>query len=141
MRRTHTYLLPMVIALVSVMGCGGNTSEEASAADTAPAVAARSGTADAAGVTRVDMNAIFPQGDGRDLVLNNCQNCHTFVPIVVLQMDAAGWTRSSVDHRARVSSLSDAEFERIYTYLKANFNPQRPVPRLPPELLESWTSY
>jgi len=140
MRRPYACLLPLVLAL-SLTGCGSDTPEGASASSTTAAATSGAGTADAGAVTRVDMNAIFPQGDGRDLVLNNCQNCHTFVPIVVLQMDAAGWTRSSVDHRARVSSLSDGEFERIYTYLKANFNPQRPVPRLPPELLESWTSY
>jgi len=140
MRRTHVCLLPLVLAL-SLTGCANDTPDGTSAASTTPAAASGAGTTAAGGVTRVDMNAIFPQGDGRELVLNNCQNCHTFVPIVVLQMDAAGWTRSSVDHRARVSSLSDGEFERIYTYLKANFNPQRPVPRLPPELLESWTSY
>ena len=29
----------------------------------------------------------------------------------------------------------------MYTYLKANFNPDRPVPTLPKELLESWTTY
>ena len=86
------------------------------------------------------MEEIFPAGAGRDLVLNNCQNCHTFVPIVVLQMDEEGWTRSSLDHRQRVN-VSDEEFKTLYTYLKANFNPDRPVPKLPKELLESWTTY
>jgi hypothetical protein len=87
------------------------------------------------------MDEIFPAGAGRDLVLNNCQNCHTFVPIVILQMDEDGWTRSSLDHRGRVTGLSDEEFNTLYTYLKANFNPNRPVPKLPQELLESWTTY
>ena len=43
----------------------------------------------------------LPAGSGRDLVLNNCQNCHTFVPIVILQMEEAAWTRNGVDHRPR----------------------------------------
>ena len=87
------------------------------------------------------MNAIFPPGEGRDLVLNNCQSCHTFVPIVVLQMDRDQWTRSSVDHRERLPKLDDATFKTVYEYLIANFNPSRPVPELPKELLETWTSY
>lgn len=87
------------------------------------------------------MNRIFPPGPGRDLVLENCQNCHTFVPIVILQMEDAAWTRSGVDHRPRVTGLTDTEFKTIYDYLKANFNPNHPVPVLPRELLDTWTGY
>lgn len=87
------------------------------------------------------MDALFPQGEGRDLTLNNCQNCHTFVPIVILQMNEEEWTRSSVNHRERVPALSDDDFATLYTYLKANFNPSRPVPKLPKALLETWTTY
>ena len=90
---------------------------------------------------KVNLDEIFPPGDGRDLVLNNCQNCHTFVPIVVLQMDADAWTRNSIDHRDRVTSLTDEEFKTLYTYLRANFHPGRPVPTLPRALLDTWTSY
>jgi hypothetical protein len=91
--------------------------------------------------TKVNIDEIFPPGEGRDLVLNNCQNCHTFVPIVVLQMEEAAWTRNSIDHRERVTQLSDEDFKTLYTYLKANFHPGRPVPTLPKELLDTWTSY
>lgn len=90
---------------------------------------------------KVNLDEIFPPGDGRDLVLNNCQNCHTFVPIVILQMEEAAWTRNSVDHRERVTGLSDADFATLYDYLKVNFNPRRPVPALPQELLDTWTGY
>ena len=80
--------------------------------------------------SKVNLDEIFPPGEGRDIVLNNCQNCHTFVPIVVLQMEEAAWTRNSIDHRERVTQLSDEEFKTLYTYLKANFHPGRPVPNL-----------
>ncbi len=66
--------------------------------------------------------------------------CRTFVPIVVLQMDKGQWTRSSDQHRDRVVGLSDEEFAALYDYLIANFNPQKPVPKLPQELLDTWTS-
>jgi hypothetical protein len=91
--------------------------------------------------SKVNIDEIFPPGEGRDLVLNNCQNCHTFVPIVVLQMEEAAWTRNSIDHRERVTQLSDEDFKTLYAYLKANFHPGRPVPTLPKELLDTWTSY
>jgi hypothetical protein len=129
--------------------CGGTPAETpspaapaagAGATNGATATPASNGGSDTA-PTRVNINEIFPPGPGRDLVLNNCQNCHTFVPIVILQMEEAAWTRNSVDHRPRVTGLSDADFKTIYDYLKANFNPQHPVPALPRELLDTWTGY
>jgi len=122
------------VAVLASGGCGGaNSSNEAPAASEPTPAAASSG--------RVDIDAIFPPGDGRDLVLNNCQNCHTFVPIVVLQMDQDAWRRNSIDHRERVPTLSEEDFGTLYAYLAAHFHPGRPVPELPKELLETWTSY
>lgn len=124
----------MTLSLAACGGAGASGTGEAPAGK--PAVAATpasSGT--------VDLDGIFPQGPGRDLVLNNCQNCHTFVPIVVLQMDADAWKRNSVDHRPRIPNVSDADFATMYEYLPQHFNPARPVPELPRELLETWTSY
>ncbi len=91
--------------------------------------------------TRVDLDEIFPAGPGRDLVLDNCQSCHVWVPIVILQMDEAAWRRNGFEHRDRVEALSDKEFETLYDYLSSTFTPDRPVPTLPPELLGAWTSY
>jgi hypothetical protein len=93
------------------------------------------------GTLKIDLATIFPPGKGRDLVLDNCQNCHTFVPIVVLQMDQDAWRRNSLDHRERVTTLTDGEFKTLYDYLSANFGPDHPVPTLPEELLKTWTSY
>ena len=90
---------------------------------------------------KVNLDEIFPPGRGRELVLNNCTTCHTFVPIVILQMTEEGWERNSRDHRGRVAALSDADFKVLYEYLRRNFNPNRPVPKLPPELLATWTAY
>ncbi|MBM3772427.1 MAG: hypothetical protein FJW27_14315 [Acidimicrobiia bacterium] len=137
-----------IAGAAALAACGGGSAPQSSdqgtpsAHGTTPAGArGDNNSAAAASVTKVNMDEIFPQGAGRDLVLNNCQNCHTFVPIVILQMDEDAWTRSSLDHRPRVTGLSDDEFTTLYTYLKANFNPSRPVPKLPKELLESWTTY
>ena len=93
------------------------------------------------GTVMLDMDTIFPPGPGRELVLNNCQTCHAFTPIVVLRMDESQWIRNSLEHRNRVEVLSDEEFRLMYDYLIATFNPDRPVPKLPPALLEAWTSY
>jgi hypothetical protein len=89
----------------------------------------------------VDIDAIFPQHPGREILLNTCQSCHSWVPVVVLRMNEAEWARSKAEHRSRVEALGDEEFEILYDYLSSTFTPDRPVPELPPALLESWTSY
>lgn len=118
-----------MLALPFIAGCEGSSQADASSL--------------AAGTSaiQVDMDAIFPQGPGRELLLNNCQSCHTWVPVVVLQMQEDEWYRWSIEHRQRVTGLSDEEFQTLYDYLVVNFNPDRPVPELPPALLESWTTY
>ena len=131
---------PRILVLAGVLAassaCGGVSAGEEDVgrgADPLPAASTDPVT--------VDIDAIFPPGSGRDLVLNNCQNCHVWVPIVILQMDEAAWFRSSLEHRGRVEALSDAEFETLYAYVSSTFTPDRPVPELPPSLLEAWTSY
>ena len=68
-----------------------------------------------------NINDVFPEGAGRDLVLDNCQSCHVLVPILVLPLDEAAWYRSSLEHRERVEGLTDNEFETLYQYLESNF--------------------
>ena len=139
-REFASWVLTVAVALLPACGPAPAADDRPSAPAAAPAAPAPAPAA-ASAPTRVDMHAIFPPGPGRDLVLNNCQNCHTFVPIVILQMEEAAWTRNSVDHRERVTGLSDGDFTTLYDYLKANFNPRRPVPALPQELLDTWTGY
>jgi mono/diheme cytochrome c family protein len=122
--------VPFLAACLALAGCGatGSSSEPRPPAKTNPQS------------VKVNMDEIFPPGRGRDLVLNNCTTCHTFVPIVVLRMTKEAWERNSRDHRERVTALSDADFKTLYEYLAANFNPDRSVPKLPQELLDTWTA-
>ena len=127
-----------VLMLTGALVCGA-CSGSSSSDETSPASSAGDAATD--GPEKVDIQTIFPPGPGRDLVLENCQNCHTFVPIVVLQMDKDAWHRNSLDHRERVTTLTDEQFQTLYEYLTTNFGPHRPVPRLPKELLKTWTGY
>lgn len=102
----------------------------------------------------VDLNEVFRCSAGdeagkqacmgaRDMILNNCTVCHTFVPIVMQQFDKGGW-QSLLDRHVgggRVDQLSPEDVATIRDYLAANFNSEHPQPDLPPELLETWTSY
>ncbi len=90
---------------------------------------------------KINMDAIFPPGEGRDLVLWNCMNCHTFVRIVTGHHShshgAEGpghdthWDTHRILHRARLWRLSEEELDVLYAYLKENFNDTKPEPKLP----------
>ncbi len=133
LRRGLAALLLLPVFLLVGCDTGGSGGD-------GPAVRVQGG-APGGDTYRVDMDEIFPPGEGRDLVLNNCQSCHIWVPIVILQMNEEEWARSATEHRARVESLGDEDFETLYAYLSSTFTPDRPVPELPPALLESWTTY
>lgn len=102
------------------------------ASTTAPAAAATS----ASGSGKVDMNAILPPGKGQTLLLNNCTSCHSFVCSVKGQRSVDYWQTIKLGHRERVSSLSDDEFNTLFSYLAENFNDKKPVPELPPALAD-----
>ncbi len=126
-----------VVFLVTLAGC----TAPAGRPPAAPPADQKQAPAATAAVSKVNLDEIFPAGQGRELVLNNCTTCHTFVPIVILRMSKEAWTRNSRDHRGRVTALSEADFKTLYEYLAANFGPDKPVPRLPSELMDTWTSY
>jgi uncharacterized membrane protein len=79
--------------------------------------------------------------EARDLILNNCTNCHAFVPIVLQQFDEAGWNGLFDRHADRSPQLTQSQVRDMKSYLTANFNPELDPPDLPQELLDLWTSY
>ncbi|MBI4787422.1 MAG: 4Fe-4S binding protein [Chloroflexi bacterium] len=96
---------------------------------------------------KVNMEAIFPPGEGRDLVLWNCMRCHSFVRIVVghhthSHGTEAGrdthWDTHRILHGHRLVHLAEEERDQLYAYLKENFNDKKPAPKLPSWLREYW---
>ena len=136
MSRLALVALPALL-LASALTAACGESPPASTAEAEPDTP----PAQSSGPITLDMDEIFPPGEGRDLVLNNCQGCHVWVPIVILQMDESQWHRNSTEHRERGEGETDEEFEVLYDYLVSTFTPDRPVPELPESLLEAWTSY
>lgn len=143
-RRRPSASVALLVGTFLVLLCGlsacGSTDAPGGAGASAQS-APSAGSSPGAQSVSVDMDAIFPPGEGRDLVLANCQSCHIWVPIVILQMNETEWARNKLEHRGRVEALSDEDFDTLYEYLMTTFTPDRPVPDLPPALLEAWTTY
>jgi hypothetical protein len=81
---------------------------------------------------KLDMYAIFPRGEGRDLVLDNCSSsCHNWVPLIQ-QKTKEDWATLCRDHIIRHGIvLSAADAGALCIYLQTHFNPETPLPKLP----------
>ncbi len=113
------------------------TQAKPTAAPVATTVASKPGS-----FGKADLDKIFPPGKGQDLVFRACVNCHNWVPLVMAGFDKPGWEQNKMNHRNRVSGLSDQEFEFLYDYLAQTFPVGHPVPdNIPEDLLTQWTSY
>ena len=70
----------------------------------------------------------------REAILSNCTVCHAFTPIVKAQKDKKGWAAFMQTHRERSPDIAADVYEGMTKFLQAHYNPQNPVPKLPPEL-------
>ena len=111
-----------------VAGCGKSKSPPADAAAAAPAAPVEPSKAFNAG-------SIFPEGPGRELVLNNCGSCHSMVCAARGQRTAARWESIRDDHKDKLTASSSADLKVMFSYLAANFNDSKPEPQVSAELL------
>ena len=128
------------IAVLVLASCGSATTSPGASQPVNPTPGSAQPAAGSQPL-KINLDEIFPSGKGRELLLNNCTSCHTFVPIVVLQMPKESWVRNASDHRDRVTAMNDTDYKILYDYIVENFNPDKPVPKLPKDLLDTWTSY
>lgn len=73
----------------------------------------------------------MPAGKGRDLTLQSCTGCHSFVPVITGQRTKARWEGLRTGHRDTSLALSDGDYNAIFDYLAANFDSTKPEPKLP----------
>lgn len=78
---------------------------------------------------------LFPEGDGRILVLNTCSSCHAAACAAMGQRSDSRWESLQVSHREHITSLTDEDLETIFTYLQANFGADDPEPEIPQAFL------
>jgi hypothetical protein len=62
--------------------------------------------------------------------------------MVLSGFERGGWQQNMLNHRERVTGMSDEDYEYLYEYLMQTWPADRPVPdTIPQGLLEQWTSY
>lgn len=115
-----------VLALAA-SGCGGGDppDSEPDAADPSPVAAS----------APMSLADIFPEGLGRDLVIESCGGCHAVACSAIGQRTAARWKALEIDHSDRVADMGEEDYRLVFAYLSENFHDGRPEPVIPPEFL------
>jgi len=116
-------------SLVMPAGCGKSASPPAEASAAAPAARAEP-------AKRFNTGSIFPEGPGRELVVNNCGSCHSLVCAALGQRTAARWESIREDHRDKLTATRAADLKLMFSYLAANFNETKPEPQVPAAMLQ-----
>jgi hypothetical protein len=65
---------------------------------------------------------------------HDLEQLHAFTPIVKAQKTKEQWLTLLSTHRDRVKELSDQDVAQIGRFLQVHYNPENPVPKLPPAL-------
>jgi hypothetical protein len=131
-----TALAAMLVGGLLGAACGGSGTPESGSSGTANPPASAPAAAPAAAPAESEFKTVadvFPAGPGRDLVMNNCTSCHNVACSAIGQRTADRWDSLRDSHRERVSG---ADVNAIFTYLKTNFGPDKPEPKIPPAFLE-----
>jgi hypothetical protein len=134
----------VTLTLTSALGsiaCEANapgTGQTASAPAQSSAPAAQPGAPPAAaaapsGPEPANVAEIFPAGQGRDVVLNNCGSCHNLACSAIGQRTAARWDSLRESHKDKIT---DADAAAAFAYLKGNFNDTKAEPKVPAKFLQ-----
>jgi mono/diheme cytochrome c family protein len=130
-------LVAVIVGGLTIAGCGGSGTSQSGSSSGASQPAPASGTAMKAdaptGPEPKNVAEVFPAGPGRDLVMNNCTSCHNVACSAIGQRTPDRWDSLRDAHRERVTG---ADVDAIFTYLKTNFGPDKPEPKIPPAFLE-----
>jgi len=70
----------------------------------------------------------LPDGQGRDLILQACVQCHDLRNTVSQRKTPAGWKRTVDEMIWRGAPLLSDEAETVTKYLAASFGSDKPIP-------------
>jgi cytochrome c5 len=78
--------------------------------------------------TPANAQGALPQGEGRDLVVAACTQCHALAPILVGREGVAGWRRHVHNMVLRGAPLTAPEADTVIRYLATHFGPGNAPP-------------
>jgi hypothetical protein len=126
----------VLFAALFITGCGGENPQEGSAgmqaASSQPSAPA---SAPATAPAPATIGDLFPEGEGRTMVLNNCSSCHAVACAAIGQRTQSRWAAIQSAHMDRLPGLSEPQMDTLFRYLVASFNDSLPEPNVPAAFL------
>ena len=139
-------ILGMIVFSVLLGGCGDGGAATADRAADAPAVTtaapepgSSAGPAGLGVAQQVEYRTVadlFPEGEGRTLVMNNCATCHAVACAAMGQRSEGRWRELDAAHAAHLPGLPDEQRRLIFAYLSSNFGEAQPEPAIPAAFLD-----
>jgi len=128
----------LLMATMVLAACGGDAADtDAGQTAAAPPMGdAPAAVAEPAAEEPATIADIFPEGPGKQLVLNNCASCHEVACAAIGQRPAGRWDELREAHREHVPSLSEEELTTTFAYLRDNFGADQPEPNVPARFLQ-----
>ena len=126
----------LLVGLALLVGCGEGGAAEDTGASSLAEVAAAPAATDGGQARPATVADLFPEAEEKQMVLSNCATCHAVACAAIGRRSAARWDALANGHQEHVPALSDADRQRIFAYLAANFNDTRPEPDVPAEFLD-----
>ncbi len=77
---------------------------------------------------QADQTSPFPNGPGREIVVQACTQCHQAGPITQLRMNELGWRQMTYNMVLRGAQIGPNDIDAATAYLAAQFGPGVPVP-------------
>jgi mono/diheme cytochrome c family protein len=68
----------------------------------------------------------LPDGEGKELILGTCTQCHSLGPVVLQRKSAAGWEHTVRDMISRGAQIHSREIAPMVSYLAQHFGPGVP---------------
>jgi virginiamycin B lyase len=86
-------------------------------------------------LTKYQAGILLPEGKGRDVVLQECFNCHAMSKIGVLGRDRDGWYEA-IEHMRQVgvATIKPEVADQVTAYLADVFGPDAETPQSPAQL-------
>lgn len=127
----------LLVGFLLVAGCGGDNDQAGESGASSEDASGEAEARQAAETDRPETIAdLFPEGEGKTLVLNNCTSCHAVACSAMGQRTPARWASLAEGHRDRLPGLAEEDFETIFAYLQENFDDTQPEPEIPRAFLQ-----
>ena len=86
----------------------------------------------AAAPARAQNAPVLPAGEGRDIIVVACTQCHALTPLVGMRDGPNGWKRHVYNMVLRGAQLTPHDIDTVLDYLNTNFGPGQSLPPAKP---------